>query len=153
MKSIKRVVERGIEKEIVRCDNNAELVGRVYNGNSKKGVILIPGFSEHKFSLYDIAERLNNEGYNVWAFDLNGQGESGGNWNLEEMAESIGDISKTLKDNYGLDKLGAFGNSLGGMAVGLSAASDKDSLDRICLSGAPTALQEVIPKRLIQILN
>ncbi|MFH1439344.1 MAG: alpha/beta fold hydrolase [Candidatus Woesearchaeota archaeon] len=121
----------------------ANIVGTFYdNLQSSKGIILLPGITEHRSSLESLAEILNIE-FKVWTFDINSQGDSTGNWNLAEMVESFGVVTEMLKARYGLTEIGAHGNSTGAMAVGIAAAKGT-SLDALCLSGAPAGLQDTV---------
>ncbi len=68
------------------------------------------------------------------------------------MTESAYELFNKIKQDYGLSKIGAMGNSLGGMVVGLNAARKDSNLDCICLTSAPSALQDATPI-LAQALN
>ncbi|MBI4918446.1 alpha/beta hydrolase [archaeon] len=121
--------------------NGAVLKGDFYDNTSKNGVILLPGFTEHRSTLDNLAQELSKD-FKVWSFDLNSQGESTGNWDLHQMKESFYEIQDALKKKHKLKKLGAHGNSLGGMTVGLVTA--EGVLDCICLTSTPAGLQDVL---------
>jgi alpha-beta hydrolase superfamily lysophospholipase len=133
------------EKIRMELNNGATLVGDYYDSPSNKGVFLFPGFTEHRSSLEETAKTLNSE-FKTWTFDINSQGESSGNWDLREMNESIFELLHESKKRYGLSKIGAHGNSVGGMAIGLTAADIGNDIDCISLSSTPAALQDVLPK-------
>lgn len=132
------------QKIAVTTTEGIELIGTFYEGKGNKGVFLLPGFTEHRSSLEEMAQSIQKADCHVWTFDINGQGESGGSWNLTEMIKSVTEIERTIKKRYGVTKLGAYGNSIGGMAVGIAATEDSSDIDCLCLVGCPTALQDVV---------
>ena len=143
--------EDGVIKVKVNT-TDAELVGTFYDSSSDKGIILFPGFTEHRSSLDETAKRLNKH-FKAWTFDINSQGESTGDWDLKQMTQSVHEIQEQLRKRYGLKKLGALGNSIGGMAVGIVAAEDSDSLDAVCLTTTPVGLQDYTPDFINKIIS
>ena len=139
--------------EKVKCElkEGVTLVGDYYDSPSKKGIILFPGFTEHRSSLEDTAKYLNLD-FKTWTFDINSQGESSGNWDLKQMTRSACELVNQLKKKYHLSKVGAMGNSLGGMIVGLNATKTNSNLDSICLISTPSGLQDPVPKQ-VQLLK
>jgi alpha-beta hydrolase superfamily lysophospholipase len=151
MKDLVNEIDENCEKISIDSQNGATLVGNFFDSNSDKGIIMFPGITEHRSSLYSFAERLNQNGFKVWAFDLNSQGESTGNWDIAQMEESIYYIQEHLKKRYGLRGIGAFGNSAGGMAVGLASSRKDSNLECLCLTSTPSSIDVVIPKKLLKI--
>ena len=151
MEKLTDKVEENGEKVEIDTQNGATLVGNFFDYNSNKGIIMLPGITEHKESLYPFAEKLNQSGFKVWAFDLNSQGESTGNWDISQMQESAHYISRHLKRRYGLKKIGAFGNSAGGMAVGLASSKKDSDLECLCLTGTPSSVDGVISKTCLKL--
>jgi len=143
--SIKEMIDKDKQKVIVDTQNGAILVGTFRdNSSSNIGIIMFPGFSEHRSSLDDISEKLSNY-FKVWNFDVNGQGDSTGTLlDIMEMHESVDYIAKNFKSYYGLKKMGGFGNSSGGMAIGITAAKDHSILECICLTTTPAGLQDIV---------
>ncbi len=135
----------------VQTHSNVHLTGTYFDSPSDKGIILFPGFTEHRSSLFGLAEKLNQNGFKAWSFDINSQGESTGNWDLNEMAESVYDVQDQLRKKHGLKKMGAFGNSIGGMAVTIAAGEDNKSLDVLCVSTMGNSLQQYVPKFIMNI--
>jgi pimeloyl-ACP methyl ester carboxylesterase len=129
------------EKIRIDVGQGITLVGDYYDSPSDKGIILFPGFTEHRFSLGETAKILTPE-FKTWVFDINSQGESSGDWNLKEMEKSVYEAQKHVKDRYALSKIGALGNSVGGMAVGVAVANRDSNLDCICLLSTPAGLQD-----------
>lgn len=131
------------EKTRFELKNGVTLVSDYYDNSSNKGIVLFPGFTEHRSSLEDIAEVLNKD-FKVWAVDINSQGESSGNFDLREMAQSVYELLRQLKQRHGLLKIGVHGNSIGGMSVGLTAAQNDSKIDCICLASTPAGLQDIV---------
>lgn len=135
--------------------NGAVLSGRFFEGRSKKGIIIFPGIFEYRSSLYGFAESLNKKDFNVWVFDLNSQGDSYcrdnngsrycGNWDLNEMQQSVNYIQNKIKKTHGLRGIGALGNSAGGMAVGI-AASKGSGLECLCMTSTPASFKDAITR-------
>lgn len=135
----------------VQMPNGVILAGNFYeNQASRAGIIIFPGFSEHRTSQSEMARKLQEE-FSVWIFDANGQGESTGRWYIPEMISSIAYLANQLGKKHDLS-IGAMGNSVGGIAVGLAAA-DGASLDSLCLTSTPAGLQDVVSKRDMYILE
>jgi alpha-beta hydrolase superfamily lysophospholipase len=133
----------GIEKVEIKVNDHTNIVGTYYdNISADKGIILFPGFTEHRSSLDETARMLNKD-FKAWTFDINSQGESTGMWTLKEIQESLYTIQQILKQRHGLKKVGAHGNSIGGMAIGLTATKESD-LDCICLTSTPAGLQDIV---------
>jgi len=122
-----------------------ELVGNFYDNLSNNGVVLFPGFNEHRSSLDELAKKLNKADLKVWYFDINSQGESTGSFNMNQIIESIYATESGLRQRYGLRKLGAHGNSVGGMAVGIAAAKNSP-IECMCLTATPAGLQDIFPE-------
>jgi len=141
----------GDNKISITTSNGAEIVGDFRYNKSNKGLIIVNGFTEER-AVANFLARHYKKHFKTWNFDLNSQGESTGNWNLEEMVESFKEVQQVIKHNYGLDKLGMHGNSTGGIVTGLIANSE-NNLDAICLTGAPAALQDAFPHRLRSLLK
>ncbi|MBI4918439.1 alpha/beta fold hydrolase [archaeon] len=136
----------GNNKISITTSNGAEIIGDYYHSDSNNGVIMIPGFSEPRDLSEMLAQELSKD-FKVWSFDLNSQGESTGNWNLEDMVSSFKEVQKEVKKNYGLEKLGAQGNSTGGIITGVIASSEESVLNAICLTSTPIALQDAFDEK------
>jgi alpha-beta hydrolase superfamily lysophospholipase len=141
------------ERMELDTQNGAVLVGNFFDSGSNKGIIMFPGITENRFSLYDFARRLNQDGFKVWAFDLNSQGESSGRWDIAQMQGSAHYIQRELKRKYGLKRIGGFGNSAGGMAMGIAASRNDSALECLCLTATPNSIKQVVPESLIKIAS
>ena len=153
MSKVKEIKENGVEKTIVEVTPDIKLVGTFYDKKeTNKGVVLLPGFTEHRSSLDSLAEQLSSD-FRVWTFDLNSQGESTGFWNLNEMLVSFYIVHDKLKERYGLKQVGTHGNSLGGMVAGLIAYHEPELINALCLTSTPAGLQDIVPKSVRTIMK
>jgi alpha-beta hydrolase superfamily lysophospholipase len=140
------------EKLKVTVQGGISLAGNFYeNCSANNGILLFPGVTEHRSSLEGLALELSSE-FKVWTFDINSQGESTGDFDLEQMQKSVYEIGKYVKKKHGLSKIGAYGNSIGGMAVGLVAAQE-DFFYGVCLTSVPAGIQDVVPGYLSSLMN
>jgi len=154
MAIIEEFHSNGLDKfRMVIFDQATELIGTIYdNKESNKGVLLFPGFTEHRSSLDELAKQLS-EHFKVIAFDINSQGESTGKFDLSSIADNIYHTHKNIKRFYKLEKIGAFGNSIGGMGIALAATRPRSRFDALCLTSTPANLQAFFPKVLGYILK
>ena len=129
----------------INTKNGAVISGTFFNNEkSECGIIILPGFATYQSALYNTAKKLSKE-FKVWVFDLNSQGESTGDFDVYQMADSFSTISKTLKNQYQLKKLGIFGHSIGG-CVALIIEKEHKLFDAICISGTPVDLKKISKK-------
>ncbi|MDO8740614.1 MAG: alpha/beta fold hydrolase [Candidatus Woesearchaeota archaeon] len=150
---MKEYMGESVERVEINMEDGIKIVGTYYdNPSAKNGVILFPGFTEHRSSLEEIAKKLNKD-FKTWTFDINSQGESSGNWDLRQMQKSVYAIQDIIRKRHGLAYLGAHGNSIGGMAVGLTAAQDEKILDCICMTSTPAGLQDIVPPHTREFLS
>lgn len=124
--------------------SHAELAGSFWPNTGSKGVVLLPGISEYRSSFEPLASKLRDE-FNVWAFDINGQGASSGIWRPDQMVDSVSQLLKQLRADYELEGLGVAGNSVGGVTAGIVAAKQPRLVDALALLSAPAGLQDVTP--------
>lgn len=105
--------------ERVKFENSRgrKLVGNYYEADSDAGIVMSHGFTgdKHEWGYFDeVAEGLNEAGYNVLVFDFSGGGES--NKSPITAEKEIDDLDSAI--NYmlsrGVDKIGLYGHSLGG---------------------------------------
>ena len=136
----------------VKVNQNTLLVGNYFESASKNGIILLPGFTEHRSSLEGIALSLSKE-FKIWLFDINSQGESTGKWDLAEMQKSFTYLYQYILHRYGLSNIGAYGNSIGGMSIGLTAAQCNSDLKAICLASTPASVKDIIPLALCALIK
>jgi len=97
---------------------DVELVGNYWSADSDAGIVMSHGFTGDKreWGYFDlVAEKLNDSGYNVLAFDFGGCGES--NDEPIRIDNEVRDLSSAidyLMDN-GIDRVGLYGHSQGGL--------------------------------------
>ncbi len=104
--------------ESIKFKNTRDLTlaGNLYRADSKKLVILAHGFTNNKSSQgrFDrIAEALDEQNYNVLAFDFSGCGES--DPDIMTAAKEVDDLNAAIKygKSLGFKQIALFGNSLG----------------------------------------
>ena len=91
-------------------------------------IILVHGWSGRATNMYKIIEKLNQNNFDVYAFDAPAHGESsGGNTNLPEFISCIESLASKLYPIHAL-----LGHSLGGFAS-VYCAAKKIKLDKIIL--------------------
>ena len=91
-------------------------------------IILVHGWSGRATNMYKIIEKLNQNNFDVYAFDAPAHGESsGGNTNLPEFISCIESLASKLYPIHAL-----IGHSLGGFAS-VYCAAKKIKLDKIIL--------------------
>lgn len=119
----------------------------VAGGGEAKGIVVIAhGVSEHSGRYAHVAERLNAEGYDVYALDHRGHGRSeGGRANIDRIASTVVDVGTLI----GLARerqppgrpLFLLGHSMGG-AIALEFALERqDEIDGLVLSAPAAALE------------
>jgi alpha-beta hydrolase superfamily lysophospholipase len=143
----------GQDTETVKVDteNGAVLVGSYYSGYLNKGIIMLPGIGGYRSSLEGFAKKLNNSGFNVWAFDLNSQGDSSGSWDLFQMQQSASYLQRHLKNRHGIKRMGGLGDSMGGMVMGLSATQKNSELECLCLTNTLSSIDSVVPNWVLSV--
>jgi hypothetical protein len=104
-------------------------------------VIMVHGHSSHKNgkSIRLVSEELKIRGINSLRIDLDGCGESEGNFEDQTISSAVDDIISTIKlmKNEGYARICLFGSSAGGMAV-MATALHYSGIDKIGLK-APVA--------------
>lgn len=89
--------------------------------NSTRVVILIHGYSSNKdrTSTRGVAEELNGRGINSLRIDLNGCGESEGEFKYQTITSSVDDTEAAINylKNTGYQQIELFGSSAGGLTA------------------------------------
>lgn len=115
---------------------------------AKAGVILSHGIRSNRLQLVSVARFLLAAGYAVALIDLPSHGESSGDRISLGFNESKG-ISATarfLKEQMGMEKVGAIGPSLGGAAIILG--DSEKGLDAIVLEAVFSSVGKAIDNRM-----
>ena len=106
--------------EKIRFENvrGLSLVGNLYATGSKKIIILAHGFTNDKSSqgrFEKLAAVLNTVGFDAFAFDFSGCGESDSD--VLSAAHEVEDLRAAIDfiSGRGYERLGLFGNSLGSL--------------------------------------
>lgn len=104
----------------------------------KAAVLLVHGFTEHAGRYAELAGRLNQHGYAVWAADLRGHGRSQGEPILVmALAQYLGDVARLLEHvrrHQPEHPLFLFGHSMGATIIALLAATRTINVRGLVLS-------------------
>lgn len=106
--------------EKVKFENNRglNLVGNYWEADSDAGIIMSHGFPGDKteWGYFDqVAEKLNEAGYNVLAFDFSGSGESDDEpLRIDNQVEDLSSAVEYL-ESRDIERLGFYGYSQGGL--------------------------------------
>lgn len=120
----------------------------------QKGVILIThGLSEHSESYTHVGEALANEGWSVFAWDLQGHGRSQGKRgyvkDFQNFADDLKNVIKKIKQDEQIptENFHLFGHSMGGL-VTLVALTDDDApeVQSATLSNPALGIAIPVPK-------
>ena len=121
---------------------------------SPKGELLVThGLAEHSECYNAFAHRLNQEGWNVWAWDLPGHGKSSGKRGyVQDFQQYIDDLSRVLSHvkkqaDERSTPIYLFGHSMGGLITFLfSAKTQTPQFKGVILSSPAFGLSLEVPK-------
>ena len=107
-----------MEMVIFKNSRGLSLVGHLYISKSKSIVILSHALANDKSErgkLDKVAEKLNESGFNVLAFDFSGCGESDND--TLTIGKEVDDLKSTIDfvKSKGFEKIALFGHSTGGL--------------------------------------
>jgi pimeloyl-ACP methyl ester carboxylesterase len=107
-----------MEQVSFKNSRGLKLVGDLYRAPTDNIIIMAHGFMNDRSSqgrFEQVAERLNEEKYNVLKFDFSGCGES--DQDIIELDKEIDDLKSAIDfaKEEGFKKIALFGNSLGGL--------------------------------------
>lgn len=115
-------------------------------GGARAAVIIVHGYGEHCGRYAHFAERLNREGFSVYAYDQRGHGESGGKMgairNFDDFLPDLERFIERIRSRIGRLPLFIFGHSMGGLVLGRFAASHEVDAVGLVFSGAAVKLDE-----------
>ncbi|MFH1637148.1 MAG: alpha/beta fold hydrolase [Candidatus Woesearchaeota archaeon] len=127
-------------KDVVMvADDQVGIIGTFYEGESKKGAILLHMLGKDRKSWGSFPARLQEEGYNVISIDFRGHGQSGldmgeftdGDFN--SMVKDVAAAKQVLLEN-GVEEVYIIGASIGANTALNYAASDKSIKGIVLLS-------------------
>lgn len=132
---------REVEDIIVPGDGST-IHGEVWTpGESNgRGVVLCHGYAGSRSDLYDLADRLCDEGFSVMLYDERGHGDSTDPLDIEGMARDASSAVGYLRGRLGGEKVGLFGHSMGGYVAAL-AESGGAGADALVTWAAPTSVR------------
>ncbi len=116
-------------------------------GYSKKKVLLVHGWSGRGTQLYNLADKLLENGYMTISFDAPAHGMSSGKTTM--MSEFIA-ISNFLEEKFGSFEI-AIGHSLGGMSV-LNSIKQGFSIKKAIIIGSGDIITDIL-KEFVQKLE
>ena len=134
-------MNKPLEFELTTFDHLKLFCRRWEPENDARGVIvLVHGLGEHSGRYLDFAERLNQAGFAVSAFDLRGHGRSAGpRGHLPSFDAYMADISTILDETFahfpGIP-IFLYGHSLGGILVLAYPLRKQSSLAGVVAAGA-----------------
>jgi uncharacterized protein len=142
---------RGLDYENVwfRTSNNLNLYGWHIPTKNGTTIILAHSLSNNRLDVLDKAEVLAAQGYGALLFDLRAHGESEG----EMVSVSGEDVLAALnyvagRDDLDIERIGAYGVSLGAVNV-LEAAAQDERIEAVMVEGlGMTALDDIPPSDL-----
>ncbi len=126
------------EKIFFKNSKGLKICGILEEPNRQKGevVILVHGYSSNKnrSSVKLIAEELIRRNINSFRIDLDGCGESEGEFENQTITSTVDDISSAIKliKKIGYKKIDLFGSSAGGLSV-MATALKHPQINRIGL--------------------
>jgi len=105
-----------MERVIFKNSRNQSLIGHLYTCESKSIIIMSHALANDKSErgkLDKVAEKLNQSGYNVLAFDFSGCGESDDD--TLTIGKQVDDLYSAIKfsQSKGYSSIGLFGHSVG----------------------------------------
>jgi alpha-beta hydrolase superfamily lysophospholipase len=122
---------------------------RHWSCDEPKGrVLLVHGLAEHCGRWEHVGEYLAGRGYDTWAYDWRGHGESGGPRghadSFEDMVEDLEEVFASLPDDR---PRFIYGHSMGGLIATTYAVSDREQPDAFVLSAPALAADLPAPLR------
>jgi alpha-beta hydrolase superfamily lysophospholipase len=111
------------------------------NGPDSRGQIVVAhGYAEHSGRYGHVAAALTEAGFNVWALDHRGHGQSEGErGNIESVWTAVADLDLFVDLVRGAEPDGPLfllGHSMGGLIAAAYAEEHQDRLSGLALSGA-----------------
>ncbi len=117
----------------------------------RAAVILVHGAAEHGGRYSHVAERLQREGYAVYALDHRGHGRSDGRRamidRLDRLVDDLGLFVKRVREEHEGSKPFLVGHSLGGAVSLTYAIRHGDTIQGLIVSG-PAVATEAVPAAL-----
>jgi alpha-beta hydrolase superfamily lysophospholipase len=102
-------------------------------------VVIVHGLGEHALRYADVAQRLNEWGFHVRAYDQYGHGESGGSRGriphemrlVDDLADVVDDVRRTMRKGQ---QLLILGHSMGGVVAASFVRQQMRPIDGLILS-------------------
>jgi alpha-beta hydrolase superfamily lysophospholipase len=131
--------------------DQTELFFQTWAPEKVRGVMLIThGLGEHGESYHALAERLVEEGWQVYAWDLRGHGRSDGKRGfvraLTDFVKDLNQVFKMVTERHPNHNPLLFGHSLGGLVTLRFVETESPRHQALCLSSPAVGLTTVVPK-------
>jgi uncharacterized protein len=113
---------------VVESSTGATLAGRLFEGRTKATIILLHGYGGSQDEMLPAADRLHEAGYTVFTYDQRGCGRSNGEvtFGAREQEDLVSVVDYLgSRPEVDMDKLGAFGFSMGGATALMTAARER----------------------------
>lgn len=115
------------EEVSVESRTGATLSGRFFEGRTRAAVILVHGYGGNQDEMLPAADELHEAGFTVFTYDQRGCGRSSGE--VTFGAREQDDLLSVLdylasRPDVDRDRIGAFGFSMGGSTILLTAAGE-----------------------------
>lgn len=115
------------EDTVVESPTGAKLVGRLFPGRTKATIVLLHGYGGSQDEMLPVASALHAAGFSVFTYDQRSSGRSTGEATFgareQEDLVAVVDYLSSLPE-VDADRLGAFGFSMGGATLILTAAHE-----------------------------
>ena len=122
---LKENYKEGLNKDYKELEFEEIIYGNV-TGNlykpkesSKRGVVILPGFSDNRFTMQVLVARLVENGIYCLSIDPPSHHKNSATYTLGEYSEEANQAILFLK-NLGINSVGLIGHSMGGVAALLS---------------------------------
>ena len=112
---------------LVESSTGATLAGRLFGGRTKATIVLVHGYGGNQDEMLPVAARLHEGGYTVFTYDQRGCGRSTGEvtFGAREQDDLISVVDHLAsRPDVDVERLGAFGFSMGGATALLAAARE-----------------------------
>lgn len=137
----------GYEAVSFQTTSGRTLRGWFLAGPRDAGIVLLHGIRSNRTSLVERAKFLRRQGYNVLLFDLQGHGESDGDYITFGLLEArdVKAAVKFMRETKQMSRVGVIGLSLGGAAALLA---DGAGADAIIVEAVYSTIETAIGNRL-----
>jgi len=136
--------------------DGVELFERSWSVPSPKAcVLIVHGYGEHCTRYGHVAERFNEEGFSVFAYDQRSHGESPGKKgtvsSIELLSDDLAEFLENVRGRVGDTPVFIFGHSMGGLVLALFAIRHTPEIRGLLFSSA--ALESAKISRILRLAS